>query len=244
MKLTLTLLFCWSLLFNTSYRGFTISSNTMHQNCLSKENHDLAVRYVQWRFETAKKLSPSQKVLFENGFEVELLTKADGSKAISFSKKGKPIFTVDGTQLSPHHKAKDLQEYNELYCKLIEQAKLANLPQKSHYRYIDGKNNVWEISNGIVEYKPISKELSSSGEYSGGQPFQSKITSDQFLTIQAMLQKALSNPAIHLQNRLMGSGTIIELLTEHIDLASCYLPMKSNEKTAIEDWLHQFKDKH
>ncbi|AEE47961.1 hypothetical protein Halhy_0047 [Haliscomenobacter hydrossis DSM 1100] len=110
------------------------------------------------------------------------------------------------------------------------------------YRYIDGNNNAWNISKKWIEYKPISKVLSSSGNYSGGEPFQAKITTRQYRAIRSLLQNAMSNTAIHLPNRLMGSGTIIEFTEEDDQTATCYLPMNSPEKAAIEDWLNQLKN--
>lgn len=109
------------------------------------------------------------------------------------------------------------------------------------YSYIDGNNNVWDISADSLEYKPISKEMSSSGIYSGGIPFQIKITLDQYLTVQSLLQKGLNNTSIHLQHRQMGSGTILELAKADAQGVSCFLPMNSPEKAAIENYLKQLK---
>ena len=83
--------------------------------------------------------------------------------------------------------------------------------------------------------------MHSAGKYSGGIPFQIQITPDQYQTIQSLLQKGLSNTSIHLQNRRMGSGTILELAKADTEAASCYLRMNSLEKAAIENWLKQLK---
>lgn len=123
---------------------------------------------------------------------------------------------------------------------LVDQTKESK-PLHMQYRYIDGNNNVWDINKKMIAYKPISRAQSSSGTYSGGEPFQTKITADQYRTIRSLLRNAMSNTAIHLSNRLMGSGTIIELTVEDTQAATCYLPMNSPEKAAIENWLNPLK---
>lgn len=77
------------------------------------------------------------------------------------------------------------------------------------YAYIDGNNNVFEIFQTRLVYNPISPERSSSGEYSGGNPAQTALNSEQFENIEAKIKAVIKDKSHHLDSRPMGCGTIV-----------------------------------
>lgn len=110
------------------------------------------------------------------------------------------------------------------------------------YRYHDGSNNVWTIGPQKIVYQPVTPAMSSSGTYSGGEPFEKTISVAQFTEIEALLKAAIANKTIHEDSRLKGSGMIVELLSDALLGGTYLLPMRSAEKTAIETWLRKFKE--
>lgn len=222
---------------------FLGESTLQGKDCFTKENFEKTFHYIQWKHKTSKKLSANQKVILEDGYEVEALEDEINGRYILFSKKAYKFFSLNSSgQYIPHTKKANLKQYQSYFCKLFARASFANLPLNYMYKYIDGSNNVWLIASDNIEYKPIAKENSSSGEYSGGEPFKKNIELTQFQAIQSLLKKGLSNKAIHLEDRNMGCGTVLESVTENVSAQQCYLPMNSAEKKAIEDWLRKLKE--
>ena len=120
--------------------------------------------------------------------------------------------------------------------------KFAKLPHNVIYRYHDGANNVWSIGPQKIVYQPITPAMSSTGTYSGGEPFEKDISAAQFAEIEVLLKAGAANKTIHEASRLKGSGMIVELLTDALAGGTYFLPMRSAEKTAIEAWLKQIKE--
>jgi len=217
--------------------------NPMQQeDCLTEENFEKAFHYIQWKQKTSKKLSKTQKVLFSKGYELDAIEETNGKRRIVFFKKDYKYFSVDvQDKYIPHTQVVDIPQNQIYFCELVNNAKFANLPTNYLYKYIDGNNNIWVIDDKSIEYEPIATENSSSGMYSGGEPFKKYISLEQYKAIQALLKKALANSSIHLENRNMGCGTILEMVTESITVKYCYLPMNHEEKKSIETLLNQWK---
>jgi len=221
--------------------GSSLKSQDMN-SCYTEENFEMTYHYIQWKKLTSKKLSENYKVLFDDGFELEVV-EADGNRKIVCSKKNYSYFSVDSQKgIIPHTKAaSDAKKYEKQYCQLVEIAKFKGLPKNYTYHYADGNANVWVITDKNLEYKPVTKEMSSSGMYDGGKPFTKEITETQYKEIQALLKKGLSNTAIHIENRVKGSGAISEGVTPTVTVNSKYIQMSSEEKKAIEAWLNAQK---
>jgi hypothetical protein len=214
--------------------------NPMQEDCLTEENFEKAFHYIQWKYKTSKKLSENSKVIFDDGYELDVMEQENIGRRITFSKEGYKGFSVDMREkYIPHTK---IAQYQKYFCKLVKTATLVNLPKNYMYKYIDGNNNVWIINAEDVEYKPIAKENSSSSEYSGGEPFKKNTTLAQYQAIQLLLKKGLSNKSIQLANRNMGCGTVLEFVAENVVANECYLAMNSDEKQATEEWLKQLKE--
>ncbi len=221
--------------------NFALKQRPMQQ-CHSAENYTLTLRYAQWKLKTAKRLSKNRRVLLGKGFEYTVLEEADGEKSIVFYKKNGEAFAVNAQELLPLDKTGDMTRYHQLFCELLDSAKFANLPHNVLYRYHDGANNVWSIGPQKIVYQPVTPAMSSTGTYSGGEPFEKAISAAQFAEIEAFLTAGVANKTIHEDSRLKGSGMIVELLTDALAGGTYFLPMRSAEKTAIEAWLKQFKE--
>lgn len=69
----------------------------------------------------------------------------------------------------------------------------------------DGSANTYIITENILEYIPVTPEISSSGVYSGGDPYTKKITKQDFLIITKLVREIFENKNGILQERVMGS---------------------------------------
>lgn len=83
---------------------------------------------------------------------------------------------------------------------------------KSHemiiYSYSDGNNNTYEIKKWELAYKPVTPIESSSGTYSGGQPKTIKLTQADYDKVIDILNKAIEDKSMHIDERVMMSGMI------------------------------------
>jgi len=222
------------------FSNFPLNQPHMQQ-CLSAENFMLTFRYAQWKLKTLKTINKNGRIKLGDGFEYVTREGADAGKSIVFYKKNKEAFSVNAQELLPLDKTSDLTQYHQLYCAVLDRARLANLPHDFVYRYHDGSNNGWSIGPQKVVYQPVTPAMSSSGIYSGGEPFEKVISVAQFTEIEALIKAGLANKSIHEDSRLKGSGMIIELITDTMIGSTYLLPMRSEEKAAIETWLSQFK---
>ena len=76
------------------------------------------------------------------------------------------------------------------------------------YTYVDGNNNTYVITSSLIDYRPVSKEMSSSGEYSGGEPKKKVINQEQFDKIEAIMLLIRKDKTNYIENRSMGCGTL------------------------------------
>ena len=107
--------------------------------------------------------------------------------------------------------------------------------------YADGNGNVFLITiqdETYLEYKPVRREESSSGEYDGGKPVRKKLTSDEWAKIKSLIDAAVSNKTIRIENRVMGSGLIS--ISEGSDTKIYFIRGNSTEAVALESCLRTF----
>ena len=97
--------------------------------------------------------------------------------------------------------------------------------------YTDGSNNSWEIFGESIEYIPMTKEMSSSGMYSGGEPKTIKIDNQILDKIIFLVKEAFSAVQNHSELRKKGTGLI------QCENKSCILEMNSPEKENLENFL-------
>src|SRR5687768_4200806 len=103
------------------------------------------------------------------------------------------------------------------------------------YTYSDGSANRYIITPGTLEYDPVTPEESSTGTYSGGDPKTRSISPEQFDTIRDLLEKAISNTAVHIEDRIKTSGAIS--VVKGNARTQVILAPGSDEKEAIENLL-------
>jgi hypothetical protein len=124
----------------------------------------------------------------------------------------------------------------------LRSTKVAQQQQKypSKYEYADGAGNLYIINSKSIEYRPITKAQSSSGNYSGGTPRTVKIDTVQYQTISMMLDRALNLKSIHVgdgkMGRAKGTGTISKQ-AKNRQVQTQVIAMESLERREIEAFL-------
>jgi hypothetical protein len=124
----------------------------------------------------------------------------------------------------------------------LRSTKVAQQQQKyaSKYEYADGAGNLYIINSKSIEYRPITKAQSSSGNYSGGTPRTVKIDTVQYQTISMMLDRALNLKSIHVGDGKMGraKGTgMISKQAKNRQVQTQVIAMESPERREIEAFL-------
>jgi hypothetical protein len=110
----------------------------------------------------------------------------------------------------------------------------------SKYEYADGAGNLYIINSKSIEYRPITKAQSSSGNYSGGTPRTVKLDTVQYQAISLMLDRALNLRSIHVGDGKMGraKGTgLISKQTKNQQVQTQTIAMESPERKEIEAFL-------
>jgi hypothetical protein len=112
--------------------------------------------------------------------------------------------------------------------------------ERSKYEYADGAGNVYIINPKSIDYRPITRAESSSGNYSGGKPRTVKIDTVQYQTISMMLDRALNLKSIHVGDGKMGraKGTgIISKQAKNRQVQTQVIAIESLERREIEAFL-------
>jgi hypothetical protein len=108
------------------------------------------------------------------------------------------------------------------------------------YYYYDGSGNMYKIENQVLEYSPVSPEKSSSGIYSGGEPFQKKLTKEQYEKIVSLLETAFQSKEEQTNQRMMMTGMVV--FKRNNEKNSCILLPEAISKKNIEVFLQQLKN--
>ena len=74
--------------------------------------------------------------------------------------------------------------------------------------YSDGNGNAYKIIKGNISFQPISREISSSGLYDGGEPVHKKITRKDFKKVYLVFESIFKNKKIQIPNRIKTSGLL------------------------------------
>lgn len=106
---------------------------------------------------------------------------------------------------------------------------------KYHVDYWDKANNLYSIRNDSLYFIPVTVENSSSGSYSGGEPFEKSIGIKQKDIIISLLKTACTSEKCLDDKRKKGTSTvklnINEVATE------CWLKYDSSCQREIERYL-------
>ncbi|HWY12160.1 MAG TPA: hypothetical protein VN026_12585 [Bacteroidia bacterium] len=78
-----------------------------------------------------------------------------------------------------------------------------------NYIYSDGNSNSYNISETHLNYEPVTKENSSSGNHSGGEAKSKTISQKDFEKINALFKEAISAKTEQQSDRVMQSGLLI-----------------------------------
>jgi len=108
------------------------------------------------------------------------------------------------------------------------------------YHYSDGNANEYILTTSELKYIPVKPANSSSGMYDGGDPESAAITKNQYKKIQTLFDKALDNPGIQIQNRVMMSAKITMLNSD--SKKTCIIKPGSEEIGLIEKNLKKILD--
>ena len=108
-----------------------------------------------------------------------------------------------------------------------------NIKMNKLISYNDGNNNVWEIDYAAIQYKPVTKQESSSGLYSGGKNRNIVISPEQYSELQELAQAALNDKSAHIDNRKMGSALLI------FEGRGLILDMNASKKKSLDDFLRK-----
>jgi hypothetical protein len=79
-----------------------------------------------------------------------------------------------------------------------------------NYTYLDGSANKYELNGTNLEYTPVKKENSSSGEYSGGVQKKVTVTSEEIKLVKAAFEKAIKAKTEQHDKREMMTGMVIK----------------------------------
>ena len=77
------------------------------------------------------------------------------------------------------------------------------------YMYSDGNMNSYSVKDMEIKYEPVTKEESSSGMYSGGEPRAVVITPHELNKLTVLFEGAISDSSCQQAKRSMGSGLLI-----------------------------------
>ncbi|MEX2753171.1 MAG: hypothetical protein Q6366_015065 [Candidatus Freyarchaeota archaeon] len=67
---------------------------------------------------------------------------------------------------------------------------------------------ILEEGKAVMKYEPVTPERSSSGFYSGGEPFERDIDVELFKQIAEIAMQAIQTKSSHINRRVMGSGML------------------------------------
>jgi len=111
-----------------------------------------------------------------------------------------------------------------------------------NYTYVDGSGNKYKLANVTLTYTPMTPELSSSGTYSGGDPFTLELDKLDLIKLIGALELALWSEKDQTDKRTMGSGTIYKTIGEKSK--RIYLKMRSDALKQINDLLKDIKARY
>ena len=83
--------------------------------------------------------------------------------------------------------------------------------QPTTFEYADGSGNVYQVSDSLLEYLPVTPRESSSGTYSGGNAAKVTLTKTDYDLIRTMLEDVIHKKEIHIKNREMMTGMIRQI---------------------------------
>lgn len=116
-------------------------------------------------------------------------------------------------------------------CKTEQTTQQTKPAKMNSYEYVDGNGNLYAISQTAIVYDPVTAEESSTGLYSGGEPYTAFIEEKQFNNLDETFKKCISDQEGQTDTRSKGTGTLEMLPSKKMYI----FKMDSWQKKAIED---------
>ena len=107
----------------------------------------------------------------------------------------------------------------------------------SQYIYTDGNNNTYSLRGDTLNYYPVKKINSSSGQYDGGDSKSIQLDKDQIEKLIDLFNLTLNNIDIHQKKREMGCGTLVVI--ESKNEQRIYIKRNAQEKIQMEQYLKE-----
>jgi len=85
----------------------------------------------------------------------------------------------------------------------------ACMNQQPQLIYADGSANRYEISANELRYIPVKPEESSTGMYSGGEPAQVVLSTEQYSRLKNLFETALAQTDQQIPDRIKTSGLVV-----------------------------------
>jgi hypothetical protein len=104
----------------------------------------------------------------------------------------------------------------------------------SNYRYVDGNGNSFDIRSNSIHYDPVTPLESSSGNYSGGEPFSFSINEQQFNQLEQVFKKSIANQQGQTKKRTKGTGTLVVLQHKTIYIFETNSVQKKEIESALK----------
>ena len=104
----------------------------------------------------------------------------------------------------------------------------------STYVYFDGSANKYTITQSSIKYDPVTPEDSSTGFYSGGEPYQKNIDPLQFESLEAVFKKAIQVKEDQTSNRDKGTGMLFIPTSESPYIFKMHSVQKQEIESAIK----------
>ncbi|MEN8120279.1 MAG: hypothetical protein ABFS35_08030 [Bacteroidota bacterium] len=105
------------------------------------------------------------------------------------------------------------------------------------FEYSDGNGNLYIVTQDSIFFQPVSKQMSSSGLYDGGEPSKNKITQKDFKKVYLEFESIFKNDIIQIPNRIKTSGLLI--IREVGTKKKVFIIKKSDEQRNLESMLKE-----
>lgn len=112
--------------------------------------------------------------------------------------------------------------------------------QQVIYYYTDGKNNTYIIRKNEVELEPLPDLLSSSGFENEAEGWKKQIDAATYEKIVSLLENALNDTQIQINQRLMGSAMISKEV-DSVEQKNVIIKPTAPVKEQIEEILNNLK---
>lgn len=108
------------------------------------------------------------------------------------------------------------------------------------YTYSDGFGNQYLLMESILTYNPMTAEMSSSGTYSGGEPFEIELAKMDMIKLIDVFERAFWAEQDQSEMRTMGSGSLTKEIKGNIQRVN--LKYNSDSLNQIDKRFSVIKD--